>query len=551
MKKSSILLAFGLLLYTPTASLIANYDFQSDNMQFEFNDDDDDFAIDTDLNNLSLDITPTNLSMTRSPFTNAEQIYSFFTFIDGNTAAQNAILNLPIYLHTSPIRNRPILEYPFTLPYGFDMRDNNSISVQFFLNAWSHKNFTKTTQNLGSYFLLGNPERATILQELDDNFGQDTLTGLTKSLVLFDPAIVQENRIGAVFASHVAHNNFFVSAQLPVLYTERNLYLTPSQKAAISISSLGGMLTTDGVDQNEFIYEHIVMDQFGLGDLKVKAMYEMHASNNFDLDLGGFIIFPTAVALKQGMIGTWFDQNNDRAYLDLATIDLFNITAENQDDIANFFLAAIDKLSSNILNCPLGNNGHVVLAPSINFDWYFAQNWQFSNDFSLQVPLGANEQRFYQKIQSQAEFLNAYNAAYQIGADDPISFVNYVNTQLQDLFFPYVFPTMVFPGIVFNSTNQFAYKFNACDFFLGSNFWYQGAEHLKPFINTQNSQNFGYDYTGAAAASAAQEKLFGRVDFNINSTDLCWCFSLYGDITIWNSGIGNDYTVGLFIDCKF
>ncbi len=551
MKKISALLTLGLVFYS-TADVAVASDFNY--LETAMLEDNDDFAIDDSLNSISLE-NSNNFTLTRSfrsPTDNAALIYAFFGFINDNPAAQNAILNVPIYQQTSPIRNRPILEYPFTLPYGFDLRDNNSLTFQFFYNTCSHKNFTKDSTSLGSYFLLGNPARIAELEFIDDLSGDDNVANLAKALVLFDPATVQENRMGGVLESHVIHNNTVLTVQLPVLYAERNLYLTPSQKAAISISSLGGMLATDGVDENDFIYKHIVMDQFGIGDLKFKAMYEIHATDTFDIDLGGFVILPTATALKQGMIGTWFDQNNDRAYLDLATIDLSApLTTQNQDDVVDFFLAAIDKLSSNILNCPLGNNGHVVIAPSINFDWYFARHWQFSNDFSLQVPLPGQEQRFYQKVQSQAEFLNNYNAAFEEGATDPIFFVNYVNTQLQDLFFPYVFPTMVFPGIVFNSTNQIAYEFNACNFYIGSNFWYQGPEHLKSFPNIQNNQDYSYEYAQAAAASAAQEKLFAKVSYNLDSTNYSWSLSAYGDITVWNSGIGNDFTLGISVDGKF
>jgi hypothetical protein len=550
MKKISALLTLGLLFNTENHSLNA-HDFTYQNLQVDF-DDDDDFSIDTDLNNISLANTE---HLTRSkPITragSAEFIYNFFGLIADNPTAQNAILNLPIYQQTSPIRNRPILEYPFTLPYAFDMRDENDISVMLFLNPWSHKNFTKDSTTLDSYFLLGNPARANELQFIDNITGEDTAAKISKSLVLFDPATAQENRIGGVIEAHVVHNRVTLNMQLPVLYTERNLYLTPSQKAAISLSSLGGMLATDGVDEDDFIYNNIVMDQFGLGDLKFKAMYTMHATEIFDLDLGGFVILPTATALKQGIIGTWFDQNNDRAYFDLTSVNPLDITTQNQKDFINFFLAAVDKLSSNILNCPLGNNGHVVIAPSINFDWNFAHRWKFSNDFSVQIPLPANEQRFYQKTQSEDQFLASYNAAYDAGAENPDVFAAFVNGQLQDLFFPYVFSTMVYPGTVFNSTNQIAYQFDICDLFFGSNFWYQSAESLEPFNNAQNNQNFTYDDATAAAASAAQEKLFMKLNYNCETTNYFWSLSFYGDITIWNSGIGKDFTLGLGFDCKF
>ncbi len=552
MKKISVFLTVGLLFCNENHNLIASH-LNYENITTEY--DDDDFAIDSDLNNISLANTDYLRTQTK-PLTrtgSADLIYAFFEEIEGNPAAQNTILNLPIYQKTSPVRNRPILEYPFTLPYGFDLRDNQALSATFFFNTWSHKNFTKDSTTLDSYFLLGNPERAAELEFIDNLVGEETVDTLSRSLALFNPATIQENRIGGVLESHVIHNNITLNMQLPILYVERNLYLTPTQKSAIEMSSIGGALKTDNndVEGNNFTYNHIVMDQFGIGDLKFKAMYTMHTTDTFDIDLGAFVILPTATALKQGIIGTWFDQNNERAYLDLITIDPLEITVQNQDDIANFFLAAIDKLSSNILHCPLGNNGHVVIAPSINFDWNINRDWKFSNDFSMQVPLPSQEQRYYQKTQSYTEFLTSYNTAYDIGATNPDSFAYFVNDQLQDLFFPYVISTVVYPGAVINSTNQIVYRFDTCNLYFGSNFWYQAAESLNSLNQNKENQNFSYNYIGAAAASAAQEKIFAKLNYNCESTNYSWSFSAYGDITVWNSGIGQDYTLGLGIDGKF
>lgn len=552
MKKLSALLAFGIFTYTINDCIFANnfgeQNFIHYNYDNQENDDDDDFAIDTGLNQLNLNHIDTKHNLTRAA--GPETIYAFFSLIADQPQYQEAILNTPIYQQTSPIRNRPILEFPFTLAYGFDMKGKNSVSLTPFMNIASKKNFTKTSQTLDSYFLLGNPARIAALEYIDSlDLGIQVADNLAKSLALFDPATVVERRLGGIFESRAGHDKWSLICQLPILYTERNLYLTPVQKAAISVSSIGGMLETDGVSEDDFVYDHIVMDQVGLGDFKLKAMYQMHNSNTFNIDLGGFIIVPTATAFVQGIAGVWFDANNERGYLDLTTIDPENITTQNQDDIANFFLAAVDKLSSNILNCPLGNNGHVVFAPSINFDWYFADRLQWSNDFSLQVPLPAKEQRFYQLTQTQTQFLTDYNAAYDAGPD---IFASYVNTQIQNMFFPFVFSTMVYPGVVFNSTNQLVYHLETTDLYLGANFWYQGAEQLKLLNNANNNgQNYSYDYAGAGAASAAQEKIFARVNYNIEHGRYAWSVSGYGDITVWNSGIGNDYTVALSIDCKF
>ncbi|MBP6870065.1 hypothetical protein KBC04_04235 [Candidatus Babeliales bacterium] len=547
MKKISILLIFGLLLHN--SNPILTYDFNADYESSHNNFEEDLFNIDTDLNAISGNLSNIDKStLTRSPGSSADAIYTFFTIIneDPNGNPSN-VLNLPIYQKTSPVRNRPILEYPFTLTYGFDLEDKNSLSFNLFINLWDQKNYTKEGTTLQTYYDLGNAERVAQLQIVDDLLGLNIAENLAKSLGLFDPATIQERRLGGILESHVLHNKWNLMMQLPILYTEQNLSLKPWEKAAITMSPIGSMLRTDGVDENDFIYDHIVMDQFGFGDLKFKTMYQMHNTNTFNLDLGGFVILPTARALKQGIIGTWFDQNNERAYLDLTSIDPENITVQNQDDIANFFLGSVNKLSSNILNSPLGNGGFVVIAPSMNFDWYFARNWQFSNDFSLQIPLPTVQPRFFQKTQSQVDFLIDYNAAYDAG---PTAFATFVNQELQNLFFPYVFPTQVFPGLVFNSTNQFMYTFSDFNFYIGGNYWYQGSETLqKPSLPFQ--QSFEYDYIGAQAASAAQAKLLGKINYNTETTNYSWSLSLYGDITIWNSGIGNDFTLAVNVDCKF
>ncbi len=545
MKKLSALLALGMLTYSMNESIFAQDFSQQNYMQYD-DDDDDDFAVDTDLNTLNLnDIDKTHtLTRTAGP----DNIYAFFSLIHDQPQYQNAILNLPIYQQTSPVRNRLILDYPFTLTYGFAINDHHSFSIVPFFNYASHKNFTKTSDTLNSYFLLGNPARIDAITYIDDIVHLNAAERLARSLGLFDFATIEERKLGGALCSQVLFENWRLIAQMPILYVERNLFLTPVQKAAIAVSSMGNMLATDGVDENDFIYQHIVMDQVGLGDLKIKAMYQAHTTDTFNINLGGFMIAPIATAFAQGIVGVWFDANNDRAYLDLATIDPQNITDQNKDDIANFFLAAVDKLSSNILNCPLGSH-HVIFAPSVNFDWYFANNWQFSNDFSLQVALPSTEQRFYQLTQTPSQFSSDYNAAFNAG---PEIFCKYVNTQIQNMFFPFVFPTMVYPGAVFNSTNQFGYHLATTDIYFGGNFWYQGAEQLKLVHNAyNNNQNYSYDYPGAAAASAAQEKLFARINYRIQTDRYEWSVSGYADATVWNSGIGNDYTLALSFDCKF
>ncbi|MGZ6250881.1 MAG: hypothetical protein ACXWL2_02535 [Candidatus Chromulinivorax sp.] len=537
MKKIAILVSLSLCLHNTS---ITNFNHESYHAYEQYDDDDDDFAIDDSLNNLNVDNIIVSGNLTRSPEDNAALIQAFFSYID-NPAA---ILNSPIYQKTFAVPVRPILEYPFALTYAFENVVNNSLSAMFFLNSTPKKNFTQDSTELGSYYLLGSPEKVATLENVDNIVGRQVVGPISKALSLLDPAKLQENRLGVVFKSHTVHNKTILDIQLPFLYAERNLFFTPVEKAALAYSPLGAMLRTDGVEtEDDFIYNNIVMDQFGISDLKVKAIYQMHESPTFDFYLGGFTILPTATAFKRGMIGTWFDHNNERAYLDLSLINPLDISVENQDAISEFFLAAVDKLSSIVLDCPLGNKGHVVIAPTLNFNYYFHRKWQFSNDFSLQYSLPALEKRFYRFIQSNNDFMYAYNEAYN---SDPLTFVYFVNESLQNLLFPYMYETMVHPGIVFNCTNQLLHTHHDWTFNFGSNFWYHSAESLDT-----SAIPLQLDYQSAQASHAAQEKLFAQATWNSESTNYSWSLSLYGDITIWNIAMGNDYTLGINVDCKF
>jgi len=536
MKKASLTLFVLGLFYLNSYSTLHTMDF----------DDDDDFDISCDLDNMSLDnLEPVKMNLTRAGnyadawaaailFLDAQQPGSIYTLLDSS-----------VYIKTSDVRNRPILEYPFALTYGFDLRNQSVFSVFGFFNKSYKKNFTKNSQFLDSYFAIDDRVRLDVLQEISDSLGSKF--DLEDTLALFGPAGIEERRVGGLLQMHVVRDKCNINLQLPVLYAERNLQLSDAQQAVIASSEIAEIWESDANQSSEtFKYKHFVLDQWGVGDLKIKAMYELHRSNKFDIDLGGFLIFPTAGAIQKGVVGTWFNQTNDRAYLDLTTINPnpeIPLTQQSQDNIAQFFLAAMDKLSSNILHCPLGNKGHFVMAASTNFDWYFSRNWKLSSDQSIQVPLPAQEQRFYKNIQTLEDF----NAAFDIAMNDAENLMIFVNQEFQNIFFPYVFTTRVFPGVVLNSTNRFIFNHNAWDFHVGANFWYQGREYLKIPKMELNQ----YDVEAASASSAYQEKILGQVSYRVERENYFWSLGLYGDITIWNSGIGNDYTAGVNLDCRF
>ena len=551
MKKISLIITLGLALYSTNAFIIAHDENNESSYIDEsdiFGDSQDDFDFDDTLD-FGQDALQEYIPVVQKRTITSNTDDWALLLVALSEAGYINILNQSIYKRTNPIRTRSILDYPFALTYGFDLQDTSTFSLMLYGNISWPKNFTKHSQLLSSYLKTEDEELINILEEILALNQSDNQMNIGETLRLFSPGKVVELRTGFLLESHIDFNRWNVNMQLPLQYVARAFYLTPEERELVFKSDLAKLFETENnLSQDEFYYQNFYVDQFGMGDLKLKAMYQVKQTPSLDLYLGGFAIFPTATSFQQGIYGTWFEQNNDRAYLDLRTINPENITLQNQDDIANFFMAALDKLNSNILYPLLGNNGHVVFAPSCNFDWYFADNWKFCSDDSFEIPLRAYEQRFYKAVQSQGDFTAEFNALMNnyLDTGNANELVLFANQKIQDMFFPFVYNTLVLPGLIVNSTNQFVVYHDQWSVQFGGNYWYQAKEQITAPILPAN-----YDIAVVPASSAAQGKIFGKFNYDFDYEKNIFALSLYTDITVWNSGIGNDYTLGLSLDCKF
>jgi hypothetical protein len=542
MKKVSVfLLTTSFLFYHEFQALKAQPNFkQTSANSFDFEDD---FSFgDSDLDNLCLQ----NIQTPITRGTSEENAAAWTIAIAALITDPNNVFNQSFYKKTSPIRIRPILEYPVALTYGYDLEDNSSMSCNLYLNVTQEKVFTDDSTRLDSYINIDS-----------SNFIEGAFEGET--IDLFAPIKVYEARIGGLIQGYVHHNKWNITMQLPLAYTARKLSLTDEEQTAVEESALGDMFEdASNGDIETFKSQHFGVDQFGFGDFKIKTTYQIYNSDRFNADFGGFVIFPTAVATKQGINGTWFEQENNKGYLNLLTIDPQDIlnntlTTQNKDDIKTFLLDVFDTLNSNILYSPLGNNGHVVFALSYNSEFAFSNQWTWFNDMSLQIPLLGQEQRYFKRMQTEESFLTEYTELFD--SDDYTEFILFINQKIQDAFFPTIITTKVFPGLVFNSTNQIMYQHHDWDFTLGSNFWVQGEEsiqnHNLSATGEQINSGYYYDIESATAARAWQEKLLGKINYHFESSTNSWAVGLYSDISILNSGIGNDFTIGLTLDGKF
>lgn len=547
--KNKLFLMMGLIICGPI-SFIQSFD---NPLEFsnDFDDDDDDFF---EVGTNPFDDEPdeeTKKSLAKKVPKDVKSINGWNVAIQGQAKARN-LLHSDLFLKSSPIRHRNITTFPINLNYLYK-HDICDLSATLFFNKTNAKNFTQTSTTLNSYALLENNPIADVLEELATQYGIASKFNIGESLQLLAPAKVQEHNLGILFQLDRTHNDWTFDLQIPLLYAERNLFLTDEEKNALYGSALAQIIGSSGdLDEWEIAKQHFISDQIGIGDLKFRFMKQIACDWRGNTLLGGFISLPTAFAIKKGVIGTHFQQNNDRAPLPLEEINpdptaAANLTDKNKEDLANFFSAASDHLMANILHTSLGNKGHINLGLTASCDWYINDAWSMNSNYALEIPIPAKEKRFFIKHQTQEGFDKKYNEAKAV---DALSVVNFARNELKDRLFPLVYNSFVFPGVILNSITHFSRSFGTWNCNAGWNFWYQGAEK-DISIDAPITELPYLDIKNAFAASASQFKIFGKIHHIFETKQYQWSLSLYGDATIWNSGIGNDFTLGLSVDYIF
>lgn len=549
--KHKILLSLGLLACSPNffVSNVHANDFmeETDDDFFDF-DNDEDIHIDDNLKEQTRSFSSS--TPTRSITGNFAAWRVAFSHAD-----VKPVLYTNIYLKSHSIPTRSIQTYPLGLHYLYK-QETSCLSASFFLNRTSKKNFTSSNTTLDSYIDLKNGELPDILDKAARaGGGAGTMFNIGESLGLAAPAKVQEHRFGVLLQADRYYKNWHIDMQLPFLYSERNLFFTDREKDALYDSALVGLIgSSDNISEWEIAKRHFILDKIGFGDFSLKATTEIFINSDGCLELGGFATLPTNFAIKKGIIGTHFTPTNNHPALGLCDINpnAAQLTDANKAQLKNFFSAAMDHLSANILQAELGNKRHITFGALGNFDWYINDAWTMNSNYEFGISLPSTEQRFYIQSITKDEFETKFAAAKALGtaAEKNQAVTELAEEQITNRLFPLVYDTKVFPGFNINGTTHFARTFKNYNFNFGWNWWYQSKEKLYN-ISAPASKLATIDIENATTPSTSQFKLFGKVHHNYESKNHIWSLSLYTDVTLWNSGIGNDFTLGASLDYKF
>ncbi len=444
-----------------------------------------------------------------------------------------------LYRHTNPINTRSLLNLPGFYHHYF-CPQGNYFWTQLFYNATSNGYYTKESKQLQSYVLLNNPNLIQRIEEFD------IPADVPSILSIFSNMRLQERRLGFMFGGQHVWSRWHVRAYAPWYYLERNVSLTDEEQKLLEMA---GLPPVDPVDANDFARKHLIVDKLGIGDTRIELGVTPHETDALFWRVGGLFTIPTAFSWKNGLYGTSFSKNTPAP--NFSILEFMNLILVDKDidqaivEGTEFLIAAVDRLSTMLLETGMGNQGHFGVGIFADHQLELSNYWTLRSKTSLEYLIPHNEKRFYIMRKDEADFLNRdYESTDPVVCAENLAFLN---RQLIETLFPTMYVTRIKPGYIFMWNTSLTYQGEVCDFQFGYDLYWQDKEKLGT-INASATQVALLRQDIATKPGAYQSKLFG--DFIYNKTGTCrnYQFGLHLDATLLSVGIGRDFTAAFYFN---
>lgn len=453
---------------------------------------------------------------------------------------------------TGPVTRRSLLDEPALIP---DQFSNNYLSVNadLFYNFSPRVYFTKKSPFINSYIALNNQN---IINELSNNeFITADIPGI---LGLFSTIKLQQHRAGLMAGVARQWDNWLLTARIPLYYMLENFYLTQSEINAIKNnpffdSDLDDAAAGEGREDEvkQFALKHIVGDKFGVGDSRITLLGHIYKSPCKNLWFGLQGTFPTAKTFKRGLLGGEFDPTEPIPPFNLQHFfDLFKCSSSTpvqetlatnvlKTELTNFLIDALDRLSTILINAPLGNGKHFGFGPEVDYRYTINDYASTHTYASLEVYTPHREHRFYLIQKQPQDFTHDWSDPDLAGANLAV-----LNRLIVNTVFPVGIVTTVYPGLRFQMNHAFLYKSRHWDLRLGFDYWYQAKEHITPLLDIIPC-DLPINIPKAYRPAAQQGKLFANVGYcgTLCNNTIDWSASLVMDGTVFHSGIGENYSI--------
>lgn len=418
--------------------------------------------------------------------------------------------------------------------------------------------FTENSPFINSYIALNNPNILDQITKIE--FAP---ANIVDALGLFSNIKLYQYRIGMMFSFNRQWDRWLITGRIPLYYLLEHFWLTDEEREAIQNNPLfqtenGSEGFGPSQDEKAFALQHLVSDRFGFGDARLSILAHAYKAPCNNVWFGGQITLPTATSIVRGLLAAEFDPDEPIPPFNLQY--LFNISPLshcNQDQnlatkvffqqLTDFGISALDRLSTILINTPLGNGKHWGLGPEFNYRHTFSDYFSCHTYATVEAYMPHHEKRFFLIAKQPSDFNRDWNNPDLCGENLAV-----LNRLIVQTLFPVKVTTTVFPGVRFQINQAFMYKSKHWDLKLGFDYWYQAREKFGMLVDDL-PVNLPFVVPKALRPAAQQGKLF----FNVGYFDrLCddsfdWRILLSFDGTVFNKGIGKNYTGSLRLGVDF
>jgi len=452
-----------------------------------------------------------------------------------------------VFNRSHPLVDRSINSLPFFQFFPDNVYNKKlfSFQSQLFANQISRGFYRKENAGINAYV---NMDFYNELEEIDDA----VLPGIRISRVfqLFDKVKVQERQIGSMFSLHMSLSPFWTfGATIPLSYLERNFYLSADERAAIEQEQF--FKNYDG-DYLRFAQDHLIVDKVGVGDVCCyleKSIRQTHASK---FSLGVQATLPTSFSMAKGMFGTKLNPDTQNPTFNLHD-DFINLYAEGQQGAAkknaeDFFVGALDRLSTILLERNIGNARHFAVGPYLRSHLIFKPHVTLTSKLSCEFFSPWQEKRFF-KVAINTGVLDTIVATNAVTDAQATEYIKFLSTLITDKLYLRPYDTTILPGPVIQSTSRLAYMSTRWTLAGGTDFWFKAKEYLMN-VHAPADVLPTLNLTIARKPFGLQNSIWVSLERNKNSGKY-WDLSFKVAGTTFSTGIGNSITLGFQLSHDF
>ena len=468
------------------------------------------------------------------------------------------ILREDIYRKTTgPVTRRSLLDMPALMPDHFS--DTCwQVTGDLFFNFSPRVYFTKNSAFLRDYIDLFNE---AILREIttSDVIAQLLTADLREILSLFSTLKLQQYRAGLMAGFARQWDNWALRVRIPLYYLLENFFLTQGEIDRIKNNPFfrnddGGIGRDEDDEVRKFALKHIVSDRIGVGDTRVSALGHLYNTTQKNVWFGLQATLPTAKRFKSALIAGEFDPNATIPPFDLQ--HFFNVffCNDNQDladrvirtEITDFLISTLDRLSTILINTSLGNGKHFGFGPEFHFRYLFNDCFGMHFYSALEGFTPHRENRYFLVEKTEEDFDRNWRDPATAGVNLAL-----LNRLTVTTLFPVGIRATVHPGIKFQFQNAFTYRTNHVDGKIGFDYWYQGRDRFSAQF-AEIPCDLPLVVKKGNRPAAHQGKIFVSVGYCDSFKRMMdWHASINVDGTVFNKGIGQNYTISLRLGLEF